>query len=116
MVKNHSTKLPFEAASIISCGVMTGYGSVVNTAKMSPGSSAVVLGTGGVGLSVIQGARISGATKIIAIDINENRLKLAVQFGATHTILAKKEDVGLLQSTTEEVKKMLGGYGADFCL
>ena len=113
VVKNHSTKLPFEAASIISCGVMTGYGSVVNTAKMSPGSSAVVLGTGGVGLSVIQGAKISGATKIIAIDINENRLKLAVQFGATHTILAKKEDIGLLQAA-EEVKKLLGGYGADF--
>ena len=113
VVINHSNKLSFESASIISCGVMTGYGSVVNTAKMSPGSSAVVLGTGGVGLSVIQGAKIAGATQIIAIDINENRLKLSVQFGATHTILAKKEDKNLLQAA-EEVKRLLGGHGADF--
>lgn len=112
VVKNHSSKLSFEAASIISCGVMTGYGSVVNTAKLTAGSTAVVLGTGGVGLSVIQGARISGASKIIAVDINENRLKLAIQFGATHTVLAKKEDKGLLIAA-QEVKLLTNG-GADY--
>src|SRR3546814_8832322 len=61
VVKNPSASMPFAAASIISCGVMTGYGSVVNAAKVKPGSSVVVLGAGGVGLNVIQGARISGA-------------------------------------------------------
>src|SRR5690606_22546280 len=59
VVKNHSLKMSFPAASIIGCGVMTGYGSVVNAAKVQPGTSVVVLGTGGVGLNVIQGARIS---------------------------------------------------------
>ncbi|TRX60628.1 Zn-dependent alcohol dehydrogenase [Fulvivirga sp. M361] len=113
LVKNHSKKLPFDAASILSCGVMTGYGSVVNSAKFITGSSAVVLGTGGVGLSVIQGAKISGASMIIAIDINENRLKLAAQFGATHTILAEKEDTGLLKAA-EKVKQLTGGFGADY--
>jgi S-(hydroxymethyl)glutathione dehydrogenase/alcohol dehydrogenase len=106
-------KMPMPSASIISCGVMTGYGSVVNSAKLTAGSSAVVLGTGGVGLNVIQGARISGASKIIAIDINQERLEMAKQFGATHTILADKNDKGLMNAS-EEVKKMTDGRGADY--
>ena len=105
--------LPMSSASIISCGVMTGYGSAVNTAKVTAGSSAVVIGTGGVGLNVIQGARISGASKIIAIDINEERLEMAKQFGATHTILADKNDTGLLQAS-EKVKTITEGRGADY--
>ncbi|SFC02124.1 S-(hydroxymethyl)glutathione dehydrogenase / alcohol dehydrogenase [Algibacter lectus] len=105
--------IPMPSASIISCGVMTGYGSVVNSAKLQAGSSAVVLGTGGVGLNVIQGARISGAAKIIAIDINQERLEMAKQFGATHTILADKNDTGLIKAS-EEVKKMTNGRGADY--
>lgn len=105
--------MPFSSASIISCGVMTGYGSVVNSANLRAGSSAVVLGTGGVGLNVIQGARISGASKIIAIDINEERLEMAKQFGATHTIKADKEDIGLTKAS-EEVKKLTNGRGADY--
>ena len=105
--------MPMASASIISCGVMTGYGSVVNSAKLQAGSSAVVLGTGGVGLNVIQGARISGAAKIIAIDINQERLEMAKQFGATHTILADKNDKGLI-TASEEVKKMTNGRGADY--
>ena len=107
------SNMPMASASIISCGVMTGYGSVVNSAKLSAGSSAVVLGTGGVGLNVIQGARISGAAKIIAIDINQERLEMAKQFGATHTILADRNDKGLIKAS-EEVKKMTGGRGADY--
>lgn len=113
VVLNHSNKLSFESASIISCGVMTGYGSVVNSAKLKPNSSAVVLGTGGVGISAIQGAQIAGASMIIAIDINPNRLELAKQFGATHTILADRNDKGLLKAA-EEVKKLTGGFGADY--
>ncbi|TDT47332.1 S-(hydroxymethyl)glutathione dehydrogenase/alcohol dehydrogenase [Maribacter spongiicola] len=105
--------LPMTSASIISCGVMTGYGSAVNTAKVTAGSSAVIIGTGGVGLNVIQGARISGASKIIAIDINEERLEMAKQFGATHTILADKNDTGLLQAS-EKVKTITEGRGADY--
>lgn len=113
VVKNASTTMSFQAASIISCGVMTGYGSVVNAAKVKPGSSVVVLGTGGVGLNVIQGARISGASKIIAIDINPQRLEMAKRFGATHTVIADKADKGLLEAA-REVKNLTSGRGADY--
>lgn len=104
--------IPFTSAAIISCGVMTGYGSVVNVAKVKAGSSVVVLGTGGVGLNVIQGARISGAAKIIAIDINGSRLEMAKQYGATHTILASKDDDGLLEAAKQV--KILTERGADY--
>lgn len=113
VVKNPANDMSFAAASIISCGVMTGYGSVVNSAKVTQGSSVVVLGTGGVGLSVIQGAKISKAAKIIAIDINEGRLEMAKKFGATHVILADKNDTGLL-GAAKKVKKMTDDRGADY--
>jgi Zn-dependent alcohol dehydrogenase len=104
--------IPFPSAAIISCGVMTGYGSVVNVAKVKSGSSVVVLGTGGVGLNVIQGARIAGASKIIAVDINPQRLDMAKEYGATHTILATREDEGLLQAAQQV--KSLTERGADY--
>lgn len=113
VVKNSSARMSFAAASIISCGVMTGYGSVVNAAGVRPGSSVVVLGTGGVGLNVIQGARISGAAMIIAVDINPQRLEMAKFFGATHTINADKGDTGLLQAA-KQVKALAHGRGADY--
>lgn len=113
VVKNHVSEMSFPAASIIGCGVMTGYGSVVNAAKVKTGSSVVVLGCGGVGLNVIQGARISGASSIIAIDINENRLNMARQFGATHIIKADKNDKVLLEAA-QKVKELLDGRGADY--
>ena len=105
--------IPFSSACILGCGVMTGVGSVTNAAKLTPGSSAVVLGTGGVGLNVIQGARISGAKKIIAIDISEDRLETAKKFGATHTILASTEDKGLALAA-EKVRELTEGRGADY--
>lgn len=105
--------MSFAAASIISCGVMTGYGSVVNAARVKAGSSVVVLGAGGVGLNVIQGARISGARRIIAIDLIESRLKMAIQFGATDVIIADKTDK-VLQAAALRVKTLLGGRGADY--
>jgi len=105
--------MSFPAASIISCGVMTGYGSVINAAKVKAGSSVVVLGTGGVGLNVIQGAKIAGAAPIIAIDINVTRLAMAKQFGATHVILADKTDTGLLNAAAQ-VKKLTNDRGADY--
>ena len=113
IVKNCSEKISFEAAAIISCGVMTGYGSVVNAAKVKAGSSVVVLGCGGVGLNVIQAAKISGASSIIAIDINEQRLHIAKQFGATHFIKAEKEDKVLTQAALK-VKSITEGRGADY--
>lgn len=113
LVKVSEENLNFSAAAIVSCGVMTGYGSVVNSAKLTAGSSAVVLGCGGVGLNVIQACRISGASKIIAIDVNENKLHLAKQFGATHTILADKKDIGLTQAA-KKVHRLCNGRGADY--
>jgi S-(hydroxymethyl)glutathione dehydrogenase/alcohol dehydrogenase len=106
-------EMPFSSAAIVGCGVMTGYGSVVNAAKVKAGSSVVVLGTGGVGLNVIQGARISGAGKIIAVDINHLRLEMAKEYGATHTILANDNDIGLTE-VAKVVKTMTNGRGADY--
>lgn len=111
-VKIH-VEIPFASAAIVGCGVMTGYGSVVNAAQVKAGASVVVLGTGGVGLNVIQGARIVGAGKIIAVDINPLRLEMAQQYGATHTILANSTDTGLLQAAAA-VKSMTNGRGADY--
>jgi Zn-dependent alcohol dehydrogenase len=111
-VKIH-VDMPFTSAAIVGCGVMTGYGSVINAAKVKPGANVVVLGTGGVGLNVIQGARIAGARKIIAVDINPLRLEMALEYGATHTLLAEKEDLGLLKAA-EAIKELCGGRGADY--
>jgi S-(hydroxymethyl)glutathione dehydrogenase/alcohol dehydrogenase len=105
--------MTFPAASIISCGVMTGYGSVVNAAKVKEGSSVVVLGTGGVGLSVIQGAKVAKAGMIIAIDINPNKLTIARAFGATYSLRASENDKGLLKAA-EQVKALTDGRGADY--
>lgn len=113
LVKVDKENLNYSAAAIVSCGVMTGYGSVVNSAKLQAGSSVVVLGCGGVGLNVLNACEISGASRIIAVDINPNKLELAKQFGATDVILADKKDIGLTQ-VAEEVKVMLGGRGADY--
>lgn len=104
--------IPFPSAAILGCGVMTGFGSVVNAAKVEKRSSVVVLGTGGVGLSVIQGAVHACARIIIAVDANPKRLELARQFGATHTILADRGDAGL-RSAANEVKQ-LTERGADY--
>lgn len=105
--------IPFASASIIGCGVMTGFGSVVNTAKVEEGTSVVVLGAGGVGLNVIQGARISKAKKIIAVDINKDRLEMSKFYGATHLIQASKEDQGLMEAA-EKVKNITENRGADY--
>lgn len=105
-------EIPFASAALLGCGVMTGFGSVTNAAKVTPGSSVVVLGTGGVGLSVIQGAVHACAGMIIAVDVNPARLELAKQFGATHTILASRDDAGLI-GASKEVKALVG-RGADY--
>ena len=76
--------VPFEIASLIGCGVTTGVGAALNTADIDPGDTVVVFGCGGVGMSVIQGARIAGATTIVAVDLNEEKQESAKRFGATH--------------------------------
>jgi S-(hydroxymethyl)glutathione dehydrogenase/alcohol dehydrogenase len=77
-------EVPFDVASLIGCGVMTGVGAAINTARVRPGSSVLVIGAGGVGISVIQGARAAGAAEIVAVDTVERKLEWARQFGATH--------------------------------
>jgi S-(hydroxymethyl)glutathione dehydrogenase/alcohol dehydrogenase len=78
--------VPFEVASLIGCGVMTGVGAAINSAKVTPGASVVVFGCGGVGISVIQGARIAGAAEIVAVDLVEGKRQDAKRFGATHAV------------------------------
>jgi Zn-dependent alcohol dehydrogenase len=94
-------KIPLDCAALVGCGVTTGVGAVFNTAKVQPGSSVAVFGCGGVGLSVVQGARIAGAERIIAIDTLQAKLDMARKFGATETVLTEKEDVvKFLKKTT----------------
>lgn len=86
-------RLPLEQVALLGCAVMTGVGAALNTAKVRPGDSALVLGCGGVGLSAIQGARIAGASPIAAVDVNEKKLRLAADLGATDTVLAGRDEI-----------------------
>ena len=104
--------ISFAAACIVGCGVMTGVGSVLNAAKVKAGSSVVVLGVGGVGLNVLQGAKIAGANPIIAVDVNPKRLEMSKRFGATHQILASRDDTDLSQAYQKVLK--LTKRGADY--
>jgi S-(hydroxymethyl)glutathione dehydrogenase/alcohol dehydrogenase len=88
--------IPFEIASLIGCGVSTGVGAAINTAKVEPGSKVVVFGCGGVGIAAIQGAHVAGASIIVAVDLNEDKLELAKTFGATHGV--KPDDLAALQA------------------
>ena len=100
--------IPFDVAAITGCGVITGTGAVLNTAGVEAGSSVAVLGVGGVGINVIQGAVVAGATKIIAIDLLDSKLGRATKMGATHTVNASQGDV------LEQVLEITGGIGADY--
>jgi S-(hydroxymethyl)glutathione dehydrogenase/alcohol dehydrogenase len=79
--------IPLDVASTLACGVITGVGAVVNTAGLRPGQSCVVIGAGGVGLNAIQGARLAGAARIVAVDMTEEKLAIAREFGATDGVL-----------------------------
>lgn len=81
-------EIPMEAAALIACGVITGVGAVVNAAGLRAGQDVVVIGTGGVGLNAIQGARVAGARRIVAVDVSEEKLAIAKEFGATDGVLA----------------------------
>lgn len=94
-------------ACVVSCGVMTGAGAAINTGGVRPGDSVAVFGCGGVGLNVIQGARISGAARIIAVDLSPTKLELAQKLGATHLINGGEQDA------VEQIKALTGDMGAD---
>jgi S-(hydroxymethyl)glutathione dehydrogenase/alcohol dehydrogenase len=98
--------VPLELGCLISCGVMTGVGAAMNTAQVRPGSTVVVFGCGGVGINVIQGAKICGASAIVAVDKFESKLEMAKRFGATHTATPDN-----LPAVSQEVT---GGVGFDY--
>jgi S-(hydroxymethyl)glutathione dehydrogenase/alcohol dehydrogenase len=102
---------PSDLASLISCGVISGFGAVLYRAKVQPNRSVAVVGTGGVGLNAIQGASFVGAYPIIAVDILDSKLEMARKFGATHTVNAKK-----VKDAVAEVKKLTYGRGADYVI
>ncbi len=104
-------EMPFDCAALLGCGVITGTGAVLNTARVEVGESVVVIGCGGVGLNTIQGAVLAGARPIIAIDRVEAKLNAAQAFGATHVLDgASVEPKEILKS----VRKLTSGRGADF--
>jgi S-(hydroxymethyl)glutathione dehydrogenase / alcohol dehydrogenase len=103
-------EMPLDRACLLACGVITGVGAAVNTARIRPGSSVVVLGTGGVGLNAVQGAVLAGAHTIIAMDLLDAKLEAARAFGATHAINAGRADAA------ELVRGLTGGRGADYVL
>jgi S-(hydroxymethyl)glutathione dehydrogenase/alcohol dehydrogenase len=101
-------KIPLDRAALVGCAVTTGVGAVFNTAKVVPGSTVAVFGCGGVGLNVIQGARIAGAERVIAIDTLEPKVSLAREFGATDSLVLKAGE-----DPTKTLKKLTGG-GPDY--
>src|SRR6266496_6762967 len=83
---------PLNKAVLAGCGVPTGIGAVIHRAKVTAGSTVMVIGCGGIGMNAVQGAALAGARMIIAVDINDFKLEKAKEFGATHTVNSKKED------------------------
>lgn len=103
-----SKEIKSASASLLACGVITGFGAVTNTAKVEPGSHVVVIGAGGVGLNAVQGARVSGARSITAVDLSDSKIEAAKSFGATHGINSGKEKIA------ERVMAITEGRGADY--
>ncbi|MCP4424672.1 MAG: Zn-dependent alcohol dehydrogenase [Chloroflexi bacterium] len=99
--------VPLEVAALIGCAVTTGVGAVLNTAVVEPGSSVVVYGAGGVGLNIIMGAKLAGASRIIAVDTNEAKGDLAKSFGATDIVMARPD-------TIDSIRNLTDGRGADY--
>ena len=100
---------PFDKVCYIGCGVTTGIGAVINTAKVEPGANVVVFGLGGIGLNVVQGARLAGADKIVGVDVNPARRALAEKFGMTHFVNPKEVEGDLVAYLVD-----LTGGGADY--
>ena len=102
--------LPLEKLCLLGCGFTTGFGAATNAAHIKPGETATIVGCGGLGLSAIQGAAISGAGKIIAIDLHEEKLAMAKKMGATHTI----QNRGNQEEVIKEVMDITWGLGTDY--
>ncbi len=100
--------IPLRIAALVGCAVTTGVGAAIKTAKVTPGSTVAVFGCGGVGLCVIQGARLAGADRIIAVDLADNKLELAQKFGATDTVNASSGE------PVSKIQELTGGIGVDF--
>lgn len=100
--------MPLDRACFVGCGTMTGVGAAINTARVQPGTTVAVIGCGGVGLNVIQGAALAGARQIIAIDLLPNKLDFAKTFGATHFVNPAKDDA------FKAVMELTGGRGVDY--
>jgi len=101
-------RMPLDRAALISCAVLTGVGAVRNTARVRPGSRVAVFGCGGIGLNGVQGARMAGAARIVAIDRTEEKLDLARRFGATDVVHAGEED------PAETIRRLMGGVDYAF--
>ncbi|MCF2533870.1 alcohol dehydrogenase catalytic domain-containing protein [Yinghuangia soli] len=98
--------LPYDIAALIGCGVTTGIGAVLNTAKVRPGASVAVVGLGGVGASIVQGARVAGAAHILAVDPTPGRRARALDFGATEAVAPEELDAA--------ARRLTGGFGFDY--
>ncbi len=103
-------EIPLDRAALVGCGVLTGVGAALRTAAVQAGQTVAVFGCGGVGLSVIQGARIAGALQIIAVDQFDSKLEMARRFGATHTVNGRNEDA------VAAIRGMTNGAGVDHAL
>ncbi|MCL6547361.1 MAG: Zn-dependent alcohol dehydrogenase [Alicyclobacillus sp.] len=101
---------PAAQAALIGCGVATGFGAAVRAARVSPGSAVAVFGIGGVGVNAIQGARVAGASMIIACDVKPGNLEAARRFGATHTVNVADVDA------VEAIRELTGGYGVQYAI
>ncbi len=98
---------PATAAGLLGCGVMAGFGAAVNTGGVGRGDTVAVIGCGGVGNAAVAGARVAGATTIVAVDVDDRKLERARSFGATHTVNGRTEDV------VARIRELTGGFGAD---
>jgi S-(hydroxymethyl)glutathione dehydrogenase/alcohol dehydrogenase len=102
-----SPEAPLEVAALFACGLSTGLGAAMNTAKVEPGSTCVVFGAGLVGLGAVMGCRLQGAGRIVCVDLSEERLELARRHGATETMVGGEDAV-------ERIVESTGGFGADY--
>ncbi len=100
-------RAPAQVAGLLGCGVMAGLGAAINTGNITRGDTVAVIGCGGVGDAAIAGARLAGASIIIAVDIDDRKLDLAREFGATHTVNSRNRDA------VEGIQEFTGGFGAD---
>ncbi|MFE1858754.1 Zn-dependent alcohol dehydrogenase [Streptomyces anandii] len=100
--------IPLTSAALIGCGVLTGVGAVLNRARVRPGDSVLVIGAGGIGLNVLQGARIAGATRIVAVDANPAKEKTARRFGATHFLTSTRDVRDLLPTGADHAFECVG--------